>query len=153
MEGLRRTFGIAEPVRRGMELKIAREGEWRASVLGGSSGVHGDVLEGRDWGCEWEDVFKGTSFRPDGVPVFGTYCLGVGGGGGAEEGGDANVARRMKDAEPGGVCVICVYRSQGATANMTCTFRRRDERRSRFPYGDGGEVEDGLVESGKECQK
>jgi proteasome maturation protein len=59
MEGLRRTYGIAEPVRRGMELKIAREGEWRAAALGGSGGVHGDVLEGRDWGCEWEDVFTG----------------------------------------------------------------------------------------------
>jgi len=59
MEGLRRTYGISEPVRRGMELKIAREGEWRAAALGGSGGVHGDVLEGRDWGCEWEDVFTG----------------------------------------------------------------------------------------------
>lgn len=35
MEGYRRTFGIAEPIRRGMELKIAREGEWRPAVLGG----------------------------------------------------------------------------------------------------------------------
>src|SRR5689334_8702108 len=41
MEGLRRTFGIAEPIRRGMELKITREGEWRPMVLGGSErGVH-----------------------------------------------------------------------------------------------------------------
>src|ERR1700678_1730714 len=35
MEGYRRTFGIAEPIRRGMELKITREGEWRPAVLGG----------------------------------------------------------------------------------------------------------------------
>ena len=59
MEGLRRTFGIAEPVRRGMELKIAREGEWRAQALGGSAGVSGDVLEGRDISVEWEDIFAG----------------------------------------------------------------------------------------------
>ncbi|MCJ1477714.1 hypothetical protein MMC13_006387 [Lambiella insularis] len=63
MEGLRRTYGIAEPVRRGMEMKICREGEWRASVLGGSAGVSGDVLEGRDERVEWEDVFKGDETR------------------------------------------------------------------------------------------
>ena len=59
MEGLRRTFGIAEPVRRAMEIKICREGEWRAAALGGSAGVSGDVLEGRDERVEWEDVFGG----------------------------------------------------------------------------------------------
>ena len=59
MAGLRRTFGIAEPVRRGMELKIAREGEWRPGCLGGSAGVSGDVLEGRDERIEWEDVYCG----------------------------------------------------------------------------------------------
>lgn len=60
MEGLRRTFGIAEPVRRGMELSIVRHGEWRPYALGGSAGVSGDVLEGRDWECGWEDIFSGT---------------------------------------------------------------------------------------------
>ncbi|KAI4152698.1 MAG: hypothetical protein LQ340_002763, partial [Diploschistes diacapsis] len=57
MEGLRRTFGIAEPVRRAMELEIVRHGEYRAGALGGSAGVAGDVLEGRDWECAWEDIF------------------------------------------------------------------------------------------------
>jgi hypothetical protein len=46
MEMLRRQFGIAEPVRRGMELKIAEAGEWRPAALGGSSGVHRDILQG-----------------------------------------------------------------------------------------------------------
>ncbi|MCJ1318912.1 hypothetical protein MMC15_004244 [Xylographa vitiligo] len=63
MEGLRRTYGIAEPVRRAMEIKICREGEWRAAVLGGSAGVSGDVLEGRDERVEWEDVFGGDETR------------------------------------------------------------------------------------------
>lgn len=44
-----------------MELRIARQGEWRPSVLGGSAGVSGDVLEGRDGRVEWEDVFVGES--------------------------------------------------------------------------------------------
>ena len=61
MEGLRRTFGIAEPVRRGMELGMVRAGEWRAGTLGGSAGVAGDILEGRDWSCEWEDIFVGQT--------------------------------------------------------------------------------------------
>ena len=63
MEGLRRTFGIAEPVRRGMELSIVRQGEWRPHALGGSAGVSGDILEGRDWECGWEDVFTGISIQ------------------------------------------------------------------------------------------
>lgn len=59
MEMLRRQFGIAEPVRRGMELKIASAGEWRPAVLGGSSSVHRDILQGRDCEIGWEDVFVG----------------------------------------------------------------------------------------------
>jgi proteasome maturation protein len=64
MEGLRRTFGISEPIRRGMELKIAREGEWRPVVLGGlRRGVHEDILMGKDTSIEWEDVFTGEESR------------------------------------------------------------------------------------------
>ncbi len=59
MTALRRTYGIAEPVRRGMELNIAKEGEWRPAVLGGSAGVHGDVLAGRDVEITWEDIYRG----------------------------------------------------------------------------------------------
>ncbi|KAL5352243.1 hypothetical protein ACLOAV_002190 [Pseudogymnoascus australis] len=64
LEGLRRTFGMAEPIRRGMELKITRDGEWRPLVLGGGHpSVHEDILAGRDTGCTWEDVFQGTEMR------------------------------------------------------------------------------------------
>ena len=61
METLRRAFGVAEPVRRGMELKITRDGEWRPAVLGGGGapGLHEDILLGRDATVEWEDVFTG----------------------------------------------------------------------------------------------
>ena len=46
MEGLRRAYGIAEPVRRGMELKIVRDGTFRPAALGGFKGgnVHEDIL-------------------------------------------------------------------------------------------------------------
>ncbi|EUC28968.1 hypothetical protein COCCADRAFT_29889 [Bipolaris zeicola 26-R-13] len=70
MEMLRRQFGIAEPVRRGMELKIAEAGEWRPLALGGSSGVHKDILQGRDCEIGWEDVFTGNELRE--VPDFHT---------------------------------------------------------------------------------
>ncbi|KAJ4301874.1 hypothetical protein N0V90_003970 [Kalmusia sp. IMI 367209] len=70
MEMLRRQFGIAEPIRRGMELKIAREGEWKPAALGGTSGVHRDILEGRDCEIGWEDVYVGNELRE--VPDFHT---------------------------------------------------------------------------------
>lgn len=65
MESLRRTFGVAEPVRRGMELKITRDGEWRPMALGGGAraNVHEDILQGRDASIEWEDVFTGEEQR------------------------------------------------------------------------------------------
>lgn len=69
MESLRRAFGIAEPVRRGMELKIARDGEWRPAALrsgGGGSGlpgVHEEILRGREAVIEWEDVYTGEEQR------------------------------------------------------------------------------------------
>lgn len=63
METLRRAYGIAEPIRRGMELKIVRDGTFRPAVLGGNRGgnVHEDilVLGGRDTEVGWEDIFQG----------------------------------------------------------------------------------------------
>lgn len=66
MESLRRTFGIAEPIRRGMELKIVRDGEWRPMALGGGSclpSVHEDILRGREDMITWEDIFTGEETR------------------------------------------------------------------------------------------
>ncbi|KAI1322303.1 proteasome maturation factor UMP1-domain-containing protein [Xylariaceae sp. FL0255] len=72
MESLRKTFGIAEPIRRGMELKITRDGSWRPACLGGAVGVggstgtaavHEDILMGREATLDWEDVFTGEEQR------------------------------------------------------------------------------------------
>ncbi|KAK4459253.1 putative proteasome maturation factor UMP1 [Cladorrhinum samala] len=63
METLRRTYGIAEPVRRGMELKITKEGSWTPMCLAGngaSGSVHEEILRGRDGIIEWEDVYTGS---------------------------------------------------------------------------------------------
>ncbi|WPH04772.1 Hypothetical protein R9X50_00766700 [Acrodontium crateriforme] len=66
MELLRRQFGIAEPVKRSMELSIVRAGEWRPGCLAGAPGgsnLHADILEGRDTEIGWEDVFTGEEMR------------------------------------------------------------------------------------------
>ncbi|KAI1976456.1 20S proteasome maturation factor [Ophidiomyces ophidiicola] len=67
METLRRMYGIAEPVRRGMEMKMVREGQWRPAVLGGNaqSSIHEDILAlgGRETEVTWEDVFHGDMLR------------------------------------------------------------------------------------------
>lgn len=64
METLKRTFGMAEPIRRGMELKIVRDGEWRPMALGnGLPSVHEEILRGRDDTITWEDVYTGEDMR------------------------------------------------------------------------------------------
>lgn len=82
MESLRRAYGIAEPVRRGMELKIVRDGTFRPAALGGlgMGNLHEDilVLGGRDAEVGWEDVFKGECS----YPVFHSFPILV------EEGGN-----------------------------------------------------------------
>ncbi|RKU46828.1 hypothetical protein DL546_007888 [Coniochaeta pulveracea] len=65
MEMLRRTYGMAEPIRQGMELKIVRDGEWRPAALGGGlPGVHEDILRGRDDMISWEDVYTADETAP-----------------------------------------------------------------------------------------
>lgn len=80
MEGLRRAYGIAEPVRRGMELKIVRDSTFRPAVLGGMKGgnVHEDilVLGGRDAEIGWEDVFQGMLFCNLDLLSIWKYCTG-----------------------------------------------------------------------------
>lgn len=59
MTMLARTFGLAEPIRRGMELKLVRDADavGRPRALGRPSGVHEDILTGRDTEIAWEDVY------------------------------------------------------------------------------------------------
>lgn len=47
-------------------MKICKDGEWRPQVLGGSSGVSGDVLGGKDAEICWEDVYRGDEMREGG---------------------------------------------------------------------------------------
>ncbi|KAF8463494.1 proteasome maturation factor UMP1-domain-containing protein [Kalaharituber pfeilii] len=56
MEGLRRVFGLGEPIRRGMEMKIVGS-DFRPKVLGGPSNLHLDILKNKDWTLDWDDIF------------------------------------------------------------------------------------------------
>ena len=65
METLRRTYGLAEPVRRGMELSIVRRGEWKPAAMGsgGLPSLHEEILRGKEDMISWEDVFTGEEMR------------------------------------------------------------------------------------------
>lgn len=71
MSLLRRQFGLAEPVKRQMELSICKAGDWRPACLGGAgrssgtNGVHADILSGRDTEIEWEDIYVGDDMAPE----------------------------------------------------------------------------------------
>lgn len=86
MESLRRTFGMAEPIRRGMEIKMVREGSWRPVALrqgAGEMSVSEEILRGESEACQWEDVFSGETGR----------ALAAGG---ADASGTASVGREME---------------------------------------------------------
>jgi len=70
MDTVRRTYGLAEPVRRGMELNTVRRGDWKPMALGGGGlpSVHEEILRGREDMISWEDVFTGDELRT--VPQF-----------------------------------------------------------------------------------
>lgn len=55
---------------------------FRPSVLGHASGVHEDILMGRETSVEWEDVFCNR----DGVKISGSESLGAGSWGSEIEG-------------------------------------------------------------------
>lgn len=58
---------MAEPVRRGMEMKIVRDSQWKPAVLGGNmhGSIHEDILAlgGRETEVTWEDVYPGTYIK------------------------------------------------------------------------------------------
>lgn len=56
----RRLHGVADPMRREMELHLVSLTEQRPLLLGGSSHIHADVLRGRDWSIDWEDIYPDT---------------------------------------------------------------------------------------------
>ncbi|EMR08979.1 hypothetical protein PNEG_02754 [Pneumocystis murina B123] len=58
MELLNRIFGISEPIRRKMELKII-DSEFRPIIFGRSSNIHHDILTGNDSSVDIDEIFLG----------------------------------------------------------------------------------------------
>lgn len=58
METHRRMFGMADPVKREMELAIVENSEFVPTVLGSTSHIHSDILRNKDWSVDWEDIYS-----------------------------------------------------------------------------------------------
>ncbi|KTW28441.1 hypothetical protein T552_01703 [Pneumocystis carinii B80] len=58
MELLNRIFGISEPIRRKMELKII-DSEFRPMIFEKSSNIHYDILTGNDSSIDIDEIFLG----------------------------------------------------------------------------------------------
>ncbi|KAG5437461.1 hypothetical protein PCANB_000889 [Pneumocystis canis] len=56
MESLNRIFGMSEPIRRKMELKIL-DSEFRPLIFGGRSNIHHDILTGNDSNIDVDEIF------------------------------------------------------------------------------------------------
>ena len=61
METRRRLLGMADPIKREMELELVQQSEFRPQVLGGSARLHSDILQNKDWSVDWEDVYPASS--------------------------------------------------------------------------------------------
>lgn len=61
METRRRLLGMADPIKREMELALVQQSEFRPLVLGGSSRIHSDILQNKDCSVDWEDVYPVSS--------------------------------------------------------------------------------------------
>lgn len=46
MDQYKRLFGAADPIKREMDLALVGDN------------LHGDILKGKDWSIDWEDVYK-----------------------------------------------------------------------------------------------
>lgn len=46
MDQYKRLFGAADPIKREMDLNLVGDN------------IHGDILKGKDWSIDWEDVYK-----------------------------------------------------------------------------------------------
>jgi proteasome maturation protein len=65
LESYRRMFGAGEPIRRSMELQIAKDTHFAPQSLGGGRSLHQDILENRDHLIDWEEVYPGESGKLD----------------------------------------------------------------------------------------
>ncbi len=56
----RQIFGMAEPIKRTMELGIVDATDFVPMALGGPANVHKNILLNKEATIDWEDVYSGT---------------------------------------------------------------------------------------------
>ncbi|SCU93669.1 LAFA_0F17612g1_1 [Lachancea sp. 'fantastica'] len=67
LQQYRQVFGLAEPMKREMELAIVRNSDFNPLSLGTENGfsspasMHRDILLNREASVDWEDVYPGSS--------------------------------------------------------------------------------------------
>lgn len=61
MQQYKQVFGVAEPLRREMELQIVQNSDFNplSSLTNGSS-IHRDILLNKEASVDWEDIYPGT---------------------------------------------------------------------------------------------
>ena len=69
MEIERRTFGMHEPIRKGMEAHLTRETDFVPLALGGPSNMHYDILNGTDSTIDVADIYPGECLTSRGCDV------------------------------------------------------------------------------------
>ncbi|SCU91980.1 LAMI_0E08196g1_1 [Lachancea mirantina] len=57
LEQYRQVFGIAEPIKREMELQIVEHSNFNPLDTTGQRSMHADILLNRDASVDWEDVY------------------------------------------------------------------------------------------------
>ena len=70
LEMYRRVFGAGEPIKRTMELSVVDATDYKPALLGGSDGLHRDILLNREATVDWEDVYRGGFESGNHVPDF-----------------------------------------------------------------------------------
>lgn len=69
LEQYRQIFGIAEPMKRVMELNIVESTDFKPLNVNGHSSIHNDILMNRDSSIDWEDIYPGTGLQISGNMV------------------------------------------------------------------------------------
>ena len=66
LEQYRQLFGVAEPMKRVMELKIVEQTDFNPLsniTSSATSSLHRDILLNKDCSVDWEDIFQGTGLQ------------------------------------------------------------------------------------------
>ncbi|CEP61995.1 Ump1p LALA0_S04e05336g [Lachancea lanzarotensis] len=76
LQNYRQVFGLAEPMKREMELAIVRNSDF-APLSSGTAGMHEDILLNREANVDWEDIYPGSNSMGSGGVSLGADVHGA----------------------------------------------------------------------------